>query len=231
MNDRVAVLIHGCHLQALLSGETGTERWEDIVWGLDSEGNPSLSGRATMGLKVAFDHEAEFVIFSTGASERDGKKEGEYTRDWALGAYERLAPVVGYEMSPTSLEAYLMDATELDIVSQNTREECNRNFRLCAERGISRVILVSSPWHIQRCHTEALKVAEELRLEGIDVPEIMAVASHGSTNGVVILEPPHRGDRPRTVWHELAPRFFKVPEERLHAFFSEALELFEAYEA
>lgn len=229
MKERVAVLIHGCHLQAILAGENGTERWEDIVWGLGADGMPTLRGRATMGIKLAYECDAGLVIFSTGASERDGVKEGQYTYNWAIENHERLAELI--EVTPEILDAFIRSYGKVDDESQNTRQECERNLRLCADMGADRVILVSSPWHIQRCHTEALKVAEELRLEGVDVPQIMAVASHGSTNGVVILEPPHRGDRPRTVWHELAPRFFKVPEDRLQAFFSEACELFDQYGA
>lgn len=230
MKDRVAVLIHGCHLQALLIGEAGVERWEDIVWGIDdTTGNLSLRGRATMGIKIAFDNAADLVIFSTGASEREGVKEGQYTYNWALENLERLARVL--DVGENLLGAYLPKFGEVDDESQNTREECNRNFRLCADRGIDRVILVSSPWHIQRCHTEALKVAESLRLEGIEVPQIMTVASHGSTNGIVILEPPHRGDRPRTIWHDLASRFFRVPESRMESFAHELGELFAQYEA
>lgn len=230
MKDRVAVLIHGCHLQALMIGDAGVERWEDIVWGIDdTTGKPSLRGRATMGIKVAYENDADLVIFSTGASEREGVKEGRYTYNWALENLERLANTL--DMNEDILGAYLQSFGEVDDESQNTREECERNFRLCARVGIDRIVLVSSPWHIQRCHTEALKVAEALRLEGVDVPQIVAVASHGSTKGIVILEPPHRGDRPRTIWHDLAPRFFRVPESRIESFAHELGELFAQYEA
>ena len=119
-----------------------------------------------MGLKIAFEEDAELIIFSTGASERSGKKEGEYTRDWALAHVETLAPLTGWELLPEALEQFINEDTELDLESQNTTQECERNFRLCTERGIERVILVSSPWHIQRCHTEALKVSERMRANG-----------------------------------------------------------------
>lgn len=208
MMKKTAVLIHGCHLQADQNGSP----WEAIVWGLDSDGLPTLRGRGTMGLKVAFDNDAELVIFSTGASERDGLKEGEYTRNWAMGHIDELAKMTGWHDMPEGLEQFIGVRGELDLESQNTREECERNFRLCAEHGIERVFIVSSPWHIQRCHTEALKVAEAMRAGGEDVPEIIAVASHGSTEGLVILEPLHRGDMPKTIWHLLGVRFFRIKE-------------------
>lgn len=202
-SPRTAVLIHGCHLQAGLKGKD----WETIVWG---DGKPTLDGRGTMGIKVALDLDAELVIFSTGASELEGTKEGEYTYQYALNHLWEIAAAVGY--GEHEVHDLLASRPELDLESQNTREECDRNFRLCASRGIERIVIVSSPWHIQRCHTEALKVAEVLRGEGVAVPEIMAIASHGPTEGVVVLEPSHRGDQPVNRYAELGARLFKVPE-------------------
>jgi hypothetical protein len=213
MSKRTAVLIHGCHLAADLEGKV----WEDIVWGVDENFIPSLAGRAVVGIKVANDYDAELIIFSTGASERNGFKEGEFTRTFAYELNDStmvLSQITGFP-SPTNLQTFLAKFSELDLDSQNTAEECTRNFRLCAERGIQRIILVSSPWHIQRCHTEALKVAQAMRDNGEIVPEILAIASHGSTEGIVILEPPHRGDRPKTTWHILMRQLFRIPEDRI----------------
>jgi hypothetical protein len=200
---RTAVLQHGCHLQADLNGKT----WEEVVWGL-KDGTPSLEGRGVMAMRVAYQYGAEFVIFSTGASERNGLKEGEYTRTYAYNHLEDVAAAA--LMLPTDL-LKILQSSELDLESQNTREELERNFRLCTERGIGRVILVSSAWHIERCHAEALKVARTMRLAGETVPAIVAIGDYADTEGLVILEPPHRGDRPKTPWHLLAPRLFKIP--------------------
>jgi hypothetical protein len=211
---RTAVLIHGCHLQADFEGRD----WEDIVWG-SSGGAPSLYGRATMGLHVALRENAGLVIFSTGASERDGVREGEYTFQQALKRHRDLAPVLGWEAD--TLLRYLNESVELDLESKNTQEECERNLLLCAARHVQRVFLVSSPWHIERCHAVALSVAETMRQAGHAVPEIRAVGSYGLARGVTILEPPHRGDRPRTRWHELGKGFFRIPEDRRQAFEAE----------
>ncbi|HEX5774876.1 MAG TPA: ElyC/SanA/YdcF family protein [Candidatus Paceibacterota bacterium] len=206
---RTAVLVHGCHLQADLNGKS----WEDIVWGGDV---PTLEGRGTMAAKIALECEAELIIFSTGASERDGLKEGAYTYEYVRQHTGAVADAIG--VSGNRLAAFMLDRAETDLESQNTREECARNFTICVARGIERVILVSSPWHIQRCHTEALKVADEMRRAGKDVPELVAMASHGGTEGVVVLEPPHRGDRPKTRFHEVVPRFFRVPAHQQERF-------------
>lgn len=209
---KTAVLIHGCHLQADFEGDD----WEKIVWGTH-DGVPSLYGRGTMGLREAFAVRAEFAIFSTGASERDGIKEGEYTYRYALSHVRELARVLG--IPEAVFHDFLHRRVELDLESQNTTQECAHNLALCAERGIDTVILVSSAWHIERCHAEALSVAETMRQVGQAVPKrILAVGSHGSAKQVTILEPPHRGDRPRTNWQELGRSFFKIPEDKRCAF-------------
>lgn len=228
MRIRTAVLIHGCHLQADLNGKT----WEDIVWGLDPCMRPTLSGRGTMGIKVALDYAAEVIIFSTGASERDGVKEGQYTLEFAQSLGFVLADAIGLSEDPEYLESFLQDRSQLDLDSQNTREECERNFRFCAKRGITRVMLVSSPWHIARCYAEALNVAHAMREQGERVPqEIIAIASHGTTEGLVMLEPPHRGDRPKTEFHTLGRRFFRISEDRVAAFQADLGGLLESYGA
>jgi hypothetical protein len=200
VNKRTAVQIHGCHLQADLNGLP----WDDIVWGGEV---PNLLGRGTMGLKVAVEYDAHLVLFSTGASTKNGLFEAEYTHKWALHHLDDIATAI--KVSSETLLTVL-HRSQLDTESNNTREECTRSLKLCMEYGIEQIIIVSSPWHIQRCHTEMQQIAETLRHEGVVVPEIMAVASHGSTEGVVVLEPPHRGDLPKTRFHELGGRFFKV---------------------
>jgi hypothetical protein len=207
-----AVLIHGCHLQADLNGKS----WEEIAFGVVGDGKPTLAGRVTMGIKIALRESASKIIFSTGASERDYIKEGLYTFNWAAAHASDIAEAI--ENEEDHVYSYLHCFHELDLESQNTREECERNFRLCAEAGIEKVILVSSPWHIQRCHTEALKVAQSMRDDGEKVPRIQAEASYGSTEGVVILEPSHRGDQQKNNFAKLGVRFFKVKPNQVDTF-------------
>jgi hypothetical protein len=212
---RTAVLIHGCHLAAQL----GPYDWESIVWDYGPDKRVSLEGRATMGIKVALDYAAELLIFSTGASERNGVKEGEYTRNFAIEHHRIIADVIGYEQEEVSS---LLARSELDLESQNTRGECERNFRLCAKRGIERIVLVSSPWHIERCLAEALKVADAMRIEGETVPDIIAIASYGGgAEKIVILEPSHRGDQKPNRFAELGARFFRVPGDNRDTFEAE----------
>ncbi len=208
--SKVAVLIHGCHLQADLNGKT----WEEIVWG--DKKRATLEGRGTMGLKIAMEHDANLIIFSTGASEREGMKEGEMTYRYALLRSEYIADAIG--CTEQEVRSFVSGRGQLDLESQNTREECERNLALCISLNINRIILVSSPWHIQRCLTEALKVAETMRNRGEMVPSILAASSYGGTEGIVILEPSHRGDQPKNTFAALAARFFKVPVAHLAEF-------------
>jgi len=210
-DHKTAVLIHGCHLQADLNGKS----WQTIAFG-GTDGAVSLDGRVVMGIKTALDYGVDLIIFSTGASEIDGIKEGDYTRAYAFSHAEAIADTLG--VPEEAILELLANRSLLDLESQNTGEECGRNFRLCADQRIDRVILVSSPWHIQRCYTEGLKTAETMREAGETVPDIIAVASYGSTEGTIILEPPHRGDQPKNRFAELGVRFFRIKPEKLRPF-------------
>ncbi|MEK7153210.1 MAG: hypothetical protein AAB834_04635, partial [Patescibacteria group bacterium] len=184
---KTAVLIHGCHLQANLNGQN----WESIAFGSEDGTSVTLEGRAVMGIKVALDSVAAVVIFSTGASERSGVKEAQYTFNHAQARIEVIAQAVGHPAA--RVERLLRQQVDLDLVSQNTYEECQRTFERCREWNVEQIIFVSSPWHIQRCLTEGLKVANEMRQNGHRVPEVQATASYGPVEGVVVLEPSHRG--------------------------------------
>lgn len=181
---KVAVLIHGCHLEA--------EGWENIVWGALEKGK---LGRIPRGIAVAITHDAEFIVWGSGASERDGLKESEYTFQYALN---RVALLGGY-FSDNDIAQRLKSLSVLDTESQNTKDEIRAMVRVSREKGITKIILVSSPTHISRCLLEA----EVVRAEGVvgDI-EIFATASdtcYGGTSprDVFIIEPPHRGDRPK----------------------------------
>ncbi|MBP6881349.1 MAG: YdcF family protein [Candidatus Pacebacteria bacterium] len=189
-----AVLIHGCHLQAELNGK----RWLEIVLGA---GEPDqLCGRVPMGLQVAFEYDADCIMFGTGASSFHGVSEARCTYNAALGYQKTLSPQYQRRLEDLLCSAELFEGVK------NTRQEVQEALSLCAERQYARLILVSSPWHIPRCHLEALTEAEQCRLQDLHVPEIIAIGSHGPTEEVAISEPPHRGDRPIYPIHTLIRR-------------------------
>jgi hypothetical protein len=214
MKMKTAVLVHGSHLQANLNGQT----WADINFGCE-EGKPSLKGRLLMGIKVARDIDADLILYGTGVIGENGITEAEYSLTKTLQLEDSIADILHFtKEEKTSFKEWVYTRTELDTKSQTTVEECRNNIDRCMEKGIDRLILVSSPWHIQRCLVEAFNYAEILRNDGKTPPEILGTASYGSTEGVLVLEPPHRGDRPRTRWHDLARLFFTVPEEKIPEF-------------
>ena len=211
---RTAVLIHGSHMQANLRGQD----WEQINCGYE-DGKPTLKGRLLMGIRVAREFDAELILYGTGSSERDGVIEAQYSLNKTLELEDVLTELLHLsEEERTSFKQWLLARAELDLKSQTTIEECRNNIDTCIEKGLERLVLVSSPWHIERCLAEALAYTEILREQGKTPPEIYGTASYGSTEGVLILEPSHRGDRPHLRWNELAKFFFKIPEEKIIAF-------------
>lgn len=190
-----AVLIHGCHLQANLDDKG----WAEIVLGA-GEPDP-LYGRVPMGLHVAFEYDADCIIFGTGASSYEGMSEAACTHNAALGYLSSLS-----SRYQRKLERLVKGAVLLEDV-KTTQEEVREAIDMCVRREYERLIIVSSPWHIPRCHAEALNEVERLRQWGVDfLPEIIAVGSHGPTEEVAISEPPHRGDRPNYPIHKLIRR-------------------------
>jgi len=196
---KIGVLIHGCHLQA--------KGWEDIIWGSPQEGR---LGRVPRALQLFNTDDVELLYWGTGASEKDGMKEAEYTFNYAVTHCKELSQFQGsdtYEIEPI-----LKQISHVDTVSINTKEEISAAGALCRERGIQRLVLVSSPTHISRC----LLIAEKLQAEGeLSGLEIFATASDtcyfGTVPGdVVIVEPPHRGDRPQVPIHKTIARANKL---------------------
>lgn len=212
---KIGVLIHGCHLQA--------KGWEDIIWGNPQEGR---LGRVPRALQFLNTDDVGLLYWGTGASEKDGLKESEQTFSFAVTHAVDLPEFEG--LDSYEIEAKLREVSFIDTVTQNTKEEISAASALCKERGIQRLILVSSPTHISRC----LLTAEKLRAEGkLSSLEIFATASDtcyaGTVPGdVVIVEPPHRGDRPQVPIHKAITRANKLGREEKAEEFEQALSKF-----
>lgn len=209
---RTAVLIHGCHLQA--------EGWEDIVWGKPRE---NILGRVPKGLLEAVKWDADMVIFSTGASEKDGLKEGEYTLLYALKHVEELRELIGWE---GDLRAWLTDLAELELTSQNTCEEVLASARMARSDKIERLLIVTSPSHVMRAHQEAISALGSDPELKYFLGNLYATASDTCYAGtkiedVAIFEPPHRGDRPKTDLHKHIRNTRRVPAENMPAFITD----------
>ena len=143
---KTAILVHGCHLQA--------NEWEKMIWGDPKNG---LLGRVPRALELFDSEKADLLYFGTGESEKDGLKESEYTLSYAV---EHAAELSRFsKMDAPDIEKWFREVSVSDTESQNTGEEIRLAAVECKERGIERMILVSSPTHISRC----LLTAEKLR--------------------------------------------------------------------
>ena len=217
---KTGVLVHGCHLDAY--------DWRGIVWGYPDAGE---LGRAPKGVLVAHQEQADVLVFGTGASERvvdrDGKrvvmKEGEYTLDYLLQHFDELAdfPAFG-KVDLEALRRQIESTAVAESRSQNTREEVVEAAEHFLERGVERMILVSSPTHISRCVRDAYSALESARFARLR-HQLFATPSDSSYLGsraedVVIFEPPHRADRHSAPIHLNVSRILRIPASELGGF-------------
>lgn len=195
------------------------EDWENIVWGDPRRG---VYGRVPKGLAQAQLHKAQFIFWGTGASQKDGLKESQYTFQYAIQHASEMPAYRG--LDAYEIEAMLKEISHIDLVTQNTTEEIRAALDECHKRGIQELILVSSPTHIARCHQEALKV---LAATG-NAHQVLVYATASDTcfvnstpADVVIVEPPHRGDRPKHPVHKHVRGIFKVPPNNMQTFLAD----------
>ena len=121
---KVGILVHGPHLQA--------KGWDNLAWGQA----PSMMGRIPKAMQMFYKLGAEVIFFGTGASERDGIKEGQYMlntlleRRHQLGEFDALKDLARYggvdvSYTPGGVILYARSQAEVvvDVRSQNTKEE------------------------------------------------------------------------------------------------------------
>lgn len=182
---KTAILIHGCHLFA--------KEWENIVWGNPEKG---ILGRIPKGIELAYREDANLIFWGTGASEKDGAKEAEYTFRYAVSHGSELSYFQG--LKSKEIEKILRPWSFIDTETQNTPQEVDRAVEVCKEKRIERLILVSSPTHIARCHQRAMVLKADGKTSGMEIYPMESDTCYADSkpSDVFILEPPHRGDRP-----------------------------------
>lgn len=208
---KTGVLVHGFHLQA--------KNWKHIVWGEP----PDLLGRIPRGVLVALEEKAEVMVFSTGASEKDGKKEAEYTRDYLLEHFSELAEFPSFRnINLEEARKKIEQIMTLELESQNTAEEVAYAGRIFQTAGVEKVILVSSPTHISRCLRDAYVVfSQDGELRGLN-QNLFATPSQtdwADPREVVIIEPLARPDMPLQsltshILTFLFKRLYKFPKRK-----------------
>ncbi len=220
MAEKTVVLVHGRHVD--------TVGWETLVWG-DGE----RIGTGPLGLLIAMKKGAQ-LVFGTGASEKDGLKECEYTATFLrgrLGLLNQFPEFAGYrQYDPYQLEAIfrpILREAHLDTASKNTDQEVQNVVAFARSIGATEIIAVTSPGHNARCGNTAA-VLDEKRECDFSGLGYMVRAARSSTpefcaGHTVIFEHPHRGDDPMIrsplMPHEVFPLLFKVPpSERMELF-------------
>lgn len=221
---KTAVLSHGRHLQA--------REWEQIVWGEP----PHRLGQVPKAVLTALEFDADIIIFSTGASrdEETGLLEGEYTLEYARKRLGELVDSGLVNVSLSDLRSYLDRVARLELESQNTEQEILYSARMCQAEGVERIVLCSAPTHIERVHRDALVVLGKFSKISPFKRHLLTVASevpyaNSTPADVVIIEPPHHGDRPDMPVHKIAARMLTHLRRSPH-FFSELERLIQKYE-
>merc|ERR1711879_250142 len=120
----------------------------------------------------------------------------------------------------------------LDTETQNTDQEAEAALRVFERKKCDQAILVSSPTHLPRCLACACNVVERapaLFGGGIYASPSQTCYDNAFARDVVVVEPPHRGDRDKSLddlkVHEIVRRTFMVPHEQKRSFFKDIDEL------
>ncbi len=184
IEKRVGIWVHGFLLQA--------EVWKEVVWGKP----PDLLGRVPKAVLVALEEDAILLGFGTGASEKDGKKEAEFIRDYLLEHFFELAQFSAFRgIDLVKARERIKRISVLEIRSKNTKEEAEFAIDILEEHGIEKLFMVSSPVHLPRCMRDYCVALEKKR------SKILIYATPSQTywggpmlSDLVIIEPPHRPD-------------------------------------
>jgi hypothetical protein len=184
---KTAVLIHGLHLEA--------HGWESMVWG-DLEKN--VWGTVPRGIEYAWRVQAEVIVWGSGASVRDGKKEAEVTYELALSRMDDLAVLCGTDSA--TLKSFVESRSIIDTEANDTAGEIKNTFVLAMERGITDIVLVPVGSQAPIASRRALLLTLEDDVFSQFRHRVMIAPSDGryegtSMNDIVIVAPAHRGDR------------------------------------
>lgn len=215
----IGILVHGRHVQA--------EGWENLVWG---EPPDKLGSVPTMVLEVLEAMRADVytraIVFGTGASEKDGLKEAEYTKRFLLEHLTELQEFTAIGNHPDFQEPEdrgflrkLFAEIICETNSQNTLQEVENAAKIFAKHSVTHIIQISCGSHLPRCIViqrqmrEAGKIPPEQRWYA--VADDITFGNLPIQKSVVILEAPHRGDDPMVSAaikpHEVIPGLFGLP--------------------
>lgn len=231
---KTGIVVHGCHL--------GAVGWENLVWGIA----PHQMGRLPKAIQILAQLGASVVYFGTGASEKDGKLEGQYAFDTLfarkseLAHFEALQHVMhlGIDIHLTPDGPVIYTGTQakvvIDTYTQNTVEELIGAAEAFIANDVGQIVLISSATHMPRCLKEAQRVYNDPKYENRYkrfAQNLLVAPADTCFDGAtyadpVIIEPAHRGDDDSTYSRaELAKLLFRIKGRQLSSFKPEMEEL------
>lgn len=207
----LGIHVHGCHVDA--------DGFDSVVWGSP----PERLGRLPHAALLAWEERDNLacITMGTGASRTvEGVLEGDHALALLL---ERLPQLVGFhafrDVPLDELELLLRRTGSSETSSENTSQEVRSALQHFEAMGVKRAVLVSSPTHLPRCLACACAVAEqEPSLFSGSMwasPSMTSYEGFGAVD-VVVVEPPHRGDRDRSLevgmphFHDMVGRSYKI---------------------
>ncbi len=212
---RIGMFVHGLDLNA-----------DD--WGKRAMfGEPPLKlgrvGRAVQLLRDEYPA-AELMLFGSGASEKGGLKEGEYTIKYLVENFFQLLEFQAFKRTTAreliSLKQTVAAISRPELTSVNTLTELRAALPFFLKLDITRIILVSDYPHISRCLAHAGQVIEEQGLEG----KVKIIAEHSGyrddrqpLSGVKVFEP-ERFPEDGIQLGDMAAKLFKVKKGNRAAF-------------
>ena len=194
MKEGTGLLIHGFTLNTL----NWPLSWERVELGEP----PNLLGRLSRGIEIVLAEDVEVLVFGTGSTERGGKTEAQYIRDYLLDNFERLKEFPNFQgVDLKRLKERIEHIARLETKSKNTAEEIFFTAEIFLEAGVDKIISVSSPDHIVRCAKEWQlfrkkhypELTNNIWITGSDTLYTRAVVEDeevAEMENLVIIEPP-----------------------------------------
>jgi hypothetical protein len=169
-----ALIIHGYNLHQ--------SDWYEVMWGDPVRG---LLGRAPMGVLLAYYHEPGLIVWNTGASEKDGVREGKYILHYTLSHLHELPnqfPAFFDSVDIEQLRSNIVGLSVTETESMSTSEALANALSLVltpeGEPLCSQIMQVSSLNHASRIQRDAERLWwEEKGMHGI------LIGSYGAHTG------------------------------------------------
>ena len=179
---KTAVLVH--------MYDSRIKDWEEIMWGDPKTGR---LGRASKGLQEAWKWTADNIIFSDALMGEDGITESQRTLEYVKTHVTDLVKL--FPIGASEILSWLSARVVIDGCPRNTPEEIMVAAEFSKKHQIGRLVLVSSPTHIMRCHKAAISILGADPVYRPLLHNLYAVASDtcyadSTVDDVIIIDPP-----------------------------------------